>query len=140
MALSADRRTPRYETPDGPVARYKLKASTTIYAGSMVMLDASGLAVPATKAASHVPVGRAEHAAKSGAAGDVHVECRQGVFRWNHDVTGKDIRAQEIGDKVYVEDDETVRRDQDSNGVVVGRAVALDDVGVWVATGFLYGV
>ena len=140
MALSADRRTPRYQAPDGPVSRYKLKASTTIYAGSMVMLDASGLAVPATKAANHVPVGRAEHAAKSGAADSVYVECRQGVFRWNHDVNGKDIRAQEIGDKVYVEDDETVRRDQDASGVVVGRAVALDDVGVWVATGFLYGV
>ena len=141
MALSADRRTPRYQTPDGPSARYKLKASTTIYAGSMVMLDADGLAVSATKAANHVPVGRAEHAAKSGASDDVYVECRQGVFRWKNGAAAANaIRAQEIGDKVYVEDDETVRRDQNSNGVVVGRAVALDDVGVWVATGFLYGV
>ena len=137
-ALTAERNTPRRTQPEGLVERYKLKASTTIHAGALVMLDASGLAVPATKAANHVPVGRAEHSAKSGAADTVYVECRQGVFRWKHDVNGKDIRAQEIGDEVYVEDDQTVRRDQDANGVKIGVATALDDVGVWVATGFLY--
>ena len=62
----------------------RLKASTTIHAGAMVVLDANGVLVPATEAASHIPVGTAEHATTSGAEGDVYCQCRQGVFRWNN--------------------------------------------------------
>ena len=136
-ALTADRRTLRYESPDGPVVSYKLKASTAIHAGSMVMLDADGLAVPATKAADHVPVGRAEHPARSDASGDTYVECRQGVFRWDN-LSTDSLAIAEIGDEVYVEDDRTVRKATDANGVAVGVLVDLDDAGAWVATGFLF--
>ena len=137
VALTADRRTPRYETPDGPVVRYKLAASTTIFAGSMVMLNAAGAAVSATKATNHVPVGRAERYAKSGASDDVYVECRQGVFRWDN-LAGDALAVAEIGDEVYADDDQTVRKTQGANGVKVGVLVDVDDVGAWVATGFLH--
>ncbi len=50
-ALSADRKTPQR---DGVDSVHPLAASTTIYAGSMVALDASGDAKPATKAADTV--------------------------------------------------------------------------------------
>ncbi|MCY4395893.1 MAG: hypothetical protein OXC10_12235 [Rhodospirillaceae bacterium] len=136
-ALSADRRTPRRTHPEGIVAGYKMKASTTIHAGSLVMLDDKGLAVPATKAASHVPVGRAEHPAKSGAAGDTFVECRQGIFRWDN-LAADAVAAAEVGDKVFVEDDQTIRKAANAAGVAVGKLVEIDDAGAWVATGFLY--
>ena len=136
-ALSADRRTPRRTHPEGVVARYKLKASTTIYAGASVMLDANGLAVPATKAADHVPVGRAEHPAKSGASGDIYVECRQGLFRWDNLAANK-VALADVGEKVFVEDDQTIRKAANGGGVAVGKLVEIDNVGAWVATGFLY--
>ena len=138
MALSAERRTPRWNTPDGPVVQYKMKASTTIYAGAMVMLDGNGVAVPATKAANHVPVGRAEETVVSNASDDSYVECRTGVFRWNNDVAGKAFAAATVGDAAYVEDDETVRTDSNANGVKVGRVMAIDDEGAWVAIGIPY--
>ena len=137
-ALSADRRTPRWETPEGPVASYPVKANTTIHGGSLVQLDATGVAIPAVKAANQVTVGRAERPAAGGSAdGDVEVEVRVGVFRWDN-LAGDQLTKAEIGDTCYVEDDQTVRKTQTGNGTKAGRVMAVDDVGVWVATGIPY--
>ena len=138
MALSAERDTPRWQTPGGPVVDYKMPASTTIHGGGMVMLNALGLAVPAAKAANCKTVGRAEDTRVSAASGDTFVRVRMGVFRWDQLSTDAAGRP-EIGDDVYIEDDHTVRKTQDSNAVPAGVLVDVDDVGAWVATGLVFG-
>ena len=134
----AERNTPRHTGAFEYMGAYKVKASTTIEAGKMVLLDANGLAVEGVKAANHVSVGRAEETVKAGATGDTFVRARMGVFRWNNDVTGKLFARAQIGDLAYVEDDETVRTDSSSAGVAVGKVVGVDSQGAWVATGHLY--
>ncbi|MDE0717155.1 MAG: DUF2190 family protein [Rhodospirillaceae bacterium] len=136
----AERNTPRRSGMIDYVEGYKVKASTKIEAGHMVMLDANGLAVPATKAANHIAVGRCEETVEAGATGDTFVRARTGVFRWNNDVAGKAFARAQIGDPAYVSDSETVRTDSDSSGQKVGRVIDVDDDGAWVATGipFLY--
>ena len=134
----AERSTPRRGGAFEYMGSYKVKASTTIEAGKLVLLDANGLAVEGTKAANHVSVGRAEETVTAGATGDTFVRARMGIFRWENDVGGKLFTRASIGDQAYVEDDETVRTDSDSSGVVVGRVVDVDSKGAWVATGHLY--
>ena len=134
----AERNTPRRTGGFEYMGSYKVKASTKIEAGKLVLLDANGLAVEGVKAANHVSVGRAEDTVTAGASGDTFIRVRMGIFRWNNDVTGKLFARAQIGDVAYVEDDETVRTDSDSNGVTVGRVVDVDTKGAWVATGHLY--
>ena len=137
----AERNTPRRSGGCDYVEGYDVAAATKIEAGKLVMLDAAGNAVEGVKAANHISVGRAEETVdnSSGAAGDVKIRARTGIFRWNNDSAAALTKAH-IGDAAYVEDDETVRHDSNANGQKVGRLVALDDQGAWVATGipFLY--
>ncbi len=135
----AERNTPRRTGGFEYMGVYKVKASTTIEAGKMVLLDVNGLAVEGAKAANHISVGRAEESATAGASGDTFIRVRMGIFRWNNDVAGKSFARASIGDAAYVEDAETVRTNADSSGVIVGRVVDVDDEGAWVATGHLFG-
>lgn len=135
----AERNTPRLTGAFEFMGSYKVKASTTIEAGKMVLLDASGDAVEAVKAANHISVGRAEETVTAGATGDTFIRVRMGIFRWDNDVSGKSFARAQIGGQAYVEDDETVRTDSASSGVVVGRVVDVDTRGAWVATGHLFG-
>ena len=137
MALSADRATPRWGTPDGPVMSYQLAASTTIWSGAMVALDAAGKAHPASKTAGLKVVGRAEARAVSGASDEVHVEVRAGVFRWNVLAADKPLQA-DIGALVYADDDETVKKTAGANAPTVGRLAQVDAAGAWVFTGMQY--
>lgn len=136
-ALTVARDTKSWLTPDGPVVRYKVKASTTIHQGSMVQLDANGLAIPAAKAANQRTAGMALEAAVAGASGDTFVDVRMGVFRWDN--LGADAVARaDIGADVYVEDDQTIRKTQTGNATKAGRLLNVDAHGAWVATGLLY--
>lgn len=138
----AERDTPRRTGGYDYIEGYGVAAATTIEAGKLVMLNAAGDAVEGVKAAGHICVGRAEETVDNsdGAAGDLQVRARTGVFRWNNDVAGKAFTKATVGDAAYVEDDETVRTDTNAGGQKVGRVVAVDDDGAWVATGipFLY--
>ena len=139
VALAQDRRTPRWETPDGPVISCRLAANTTIHGGSLVQLDANGLAVPASAGTGHVTIGRAEHRAKSGAADEVLVDVRTGVFRWGDGGSGDDaITIAEIGDACYSVDDQTVGKVQGADEQKAGRILQVTGAGVWVATGIPY--
>ena len=57
-----------------------------------------------------------------------------GIFRWG--ILATDAFAQaEIGDKCYVEDDQTVRKSQNAGATHAGRVYAVDSQAVWVGTG-----
>lgn len=136
-ALAKDRSTPwrAGEDHDFPVA-----AATKIYAGALVVLDAAGNAEPAATATGKIAVGRAEEQVdnSAGAAADLTVKVRAGVFRFANSAAGDAITKAEIGDLCYAVDDQTVAK-TDGTGTrsAAGHIVDVDTVGVWVRVGLI---
>jgi hypothetical protein len=97
---------PRTRAGNGRLFGDPVAAATTIYAGALVALDASGNAVPAIPAA---PVMRGVALDKSdnsgGAAGDETVAVERGPFLIANDGS---LDRTDIGSDVYVVDDNTV--------------------------------
>lgn len=132
-ALTQDRDThQRYKPRLIPL---KLAASTLIYNGSVVALNAAGYAVPASDTAGLIVVGRAESQVdnSSGADGDAEIVVSPGVFKLG--TTGANAAVQaDVGDNVYVLDDQTVVKAAGvTNNIVAGIMEELDGDGdVWV--------
>lgn len=129
-ALTADRDTPYRE---GVVFQYPVAASTTIYAGGMLALDSSGNAVSASDTAGLTVVGisTAQVDNSAGDAADKNVPVRAGVFGLAASGTSAPTKAN-IGELVYVEDDQTVSTDAGTNAIVAGTLVAVDSDYCWV--------
>ncbi len=103
MALSADRNTTYRE---GVEIAVPVAASTKIYAGSLVMVDANGYAVPGADTANCKFIGVALQQVdnSSGGNGDKQVVVRrQGVF----DFKGSSLTQAMVGSPMYLVDDET---------------------------------
>ncbi len=130
-ALTADRDTPRR---DGDIVSMGVAASKKIYAGALVARDANGYATPGATATGLLGVGRAESQVdnSSGSNGDVTVEVRKGVFRFDNYATDQ-VTIADIGNDCYIVDDQTVAR---TNGTgtrsVAGKVFDVDSNGVWV--------
>jgi Uncharacterized conserved protein (DUF2190) len=91
---------------------YLMKASTTIYAGTMVMLDSNGLAVPAGASASNKGVvGVALESVTSAASGSYYVTVQEGEFKF----AGDTLAQGSVGGLVYADDDQTIDETQASN-------------------------
>ena len=132
MALTKDRDTHRREGVQNsdPVA-----AATRIFAGSLVCLNASGFAVPGATATTLTARGRAEHQVdnRDGAAGDLMVETRRGVFRFDNSAATDEITRADILSECYIVDDQTVAKtDGTSTRSVAGIIQDVDEAGVWV--------
>lgn len=128
-ALSKDRQTP-YRTGEDvldPVA-----AAAQIFAGSLVVLDASGNAKPGATATGLKARGRAEDNVdnSAGAAGDLFVPVRRGVFKFANDGS---IDRTHIGGTVYIVDDQTLAA-TDGTGTrsTAGTLIDVESDGVWV--------
>lgn len=104
MPLSADRAT-AYR--DGLEQELPVAATTKIYAGSLVAINAAGYAVPAAASAGLAVVGLAMAQAdnSSGDAGDVKVIVRRVCVAR---LKGSSLTQAMVGETVYVVDDETV--------------------------------
>jgi|TARA_Y100001001_G_scaffold105075_1_gene102787 hypothetical protein len=132
MALTADRNTKRR---DGVLYSDPVAAATRIFAGSIVCLDASGNAVPGSTATTLTARGVAQEQVdnRDGAAGDLRVETRRGVFPFANSASTDEITRADIGNSAYIVDDETVAK---TNGTstrsVAGVIRDVDDSGVWV--------
>ncbi|HSX60261.1 MAG TPA: hypothetical protein VLF18_08690 [Tahibacter sp.] len=132
MALTSGRNTPRRS---GDQFAFPVAAATTIYAGGMVTLLATGgYAVPAGTASAGVCVGMAEETVvNTGAAGDLTVPVRRGVFRYANSASGDLIARADIGNVCYLVDDQTVAKtDNSAARKEAGVIVDVDAVGVWV--------
>jgi hypothetical protein len=131
MALSADRQTPGR---DGVQFEYPCTAGVTCYAGALIVLDAAGNAKPGTVAAGEIPVGRCDELADNsgGGAAAINVKVSRGIHRWNNSSIDPVTKAN-IGDTVYVEDDQTVRRLIGASSPA-GIMIDIDSLGVWVDT------
>jgi hypothetical protein len=131
-ALAADRNTPRAE---GDAKSLLMAASTLIYAGAIVMRNASGYATKGAVSTTLVGVGRAEQRVdnSSGAAGDQRIRVMTGVFRFGNSTSTDQITIADIGKPAYVVDDQTVAKtDGTAARSIAGFVHNVDDGGVWV--------
>lgn len=123
-----------------------LAASVKIFVGALVAVNASGNALPAADTAGLKVLGRCEGMPgpgitgldadnSSGNAGDISVNIKRGVFKFDNS-TGNAVTAAQVGKVCYVEDDHTINKDGGTNKVKAGRVIGLDDAGtsVWVET------
>lgn len=112
--------------PDCKPVTYPVKATSTIYQGGMVALNA-GYAVAASAATSLTSVGVCKKTVVGGASdGLVFVEVQPGIFTF--DVKGGDAPTQaNAGTVVYFEDDHTVRLTSTGSSVA-GVLIGIDTV------------
>ena len=130
MSLTQDRNTPMKATE---VLVVPVAANVRIYAGSLVVVTATGFAAPGSTAVGLSYLGRAEESVdnRGGAAGAAQVEIRHGkAFCWSNDGT---VTQAQMFKPAYIVDDETVAA-ADAGGTrsAAGRIVGIDADGVWV--------
>lgn len=131
-ALTKDRNTKRR---DGVQFNDPVAASTRIFAGSLVCLNASGFAVPGSTATTLKARGVAqEHVDNStGGAGALRVETRRGVFPFANSAATDEITRVDIGADAYIVDDQTVAKTHATNSRSVAGVIRdVDSDGVWV--------
>jgi hypothetical protein len=130
-ALTNSRKTPQYGAGESMVKGIDapMKASTRIYNGALVARDATGYAQPAGLIAGGservLGVACAEVDNSAGAAGALRVPLRRGAFGFKNSAAGDLITFADVGDIVYVVDDQTVAKTDGTGariaaGVVVG--------------------
>ena len=132
MPLTKDRDTHRR---DGVQHNDPVAATTRIFAGSLMCLNAAGFAVPGATSTTLKARGRAEEQVdnRDGAAGDLRIESRRGVFPFDNSAAADEITRADIGNECYIVDDHTVAKtDGTDTRSVAGTIRDLDDAGVWV--------
>lgn len=137
-AAAADRILSRFG--DGAVENLELPmgASTTIYRGTMIALDQSGYAFPATGSLVRRAVGvSTEGKANAGAAGAKTIRVERGCFGFVSTSGDDAITIADIGSVCYVLDDQTVSRSS-QNGTLpyAGRVARIENSLVFVEVGF----
>lgn len=130
-ALSAERDTPQRLNQ---YTSLTVASNAIIYAGSLVCVNSSGLAVPAADSSGFAVVGRAEATADN--RGVLYVATKtikvaRGTFQWKN---ADAIVAADIGKLVYVTDDQTVNKTGGGQNIIAGTVVDVDSSGVWVDT------
>ena len=115
--------------PDGTTMVLPVAAGVTIYDGALVVINATGYAEPAKKAASLKAVGRAECLAdnKNGEDGEIYVTARRGVYSWDNDETNAVGLAHVMG-SCYIVDDHTVTS-LATGSSVAGKVLGIEDDG-----------
>ncbi|PKP71855.1 MAG: hypothetical protein CVT82_00350 [Alphaproteobacteria bacterium HGW-Alphaproteobacteria-4] len=131
-ALTQDRNTPMAlgDLREGAVA-----AAVKLFAGAIVMRNATGFLTPGATATGLVGVGRAEAQFdnSAGAAGDIQARYRPGVYRYANSAAADAITAAEIGKACYAVDDQTVAKTSATNTRSKAGVVEMVDAqGVWV--------
>lgn len=102
--LTQDRKSIR---KDGTIFSHPAAATTTVYAGALTNINATGYIVPAADDATHTFAGKADAQAdnSAGSDGDIQVEGhREGVFEFN--ASGMTIA--DVNEDAYIVDDNTV--------------------------------
>jgi len=116
-ALTADRQTLRQG--GGLLQSFPVAATTVIYSGSLVALNAAGNAVPASDTAALIVVGVADKQVDNdpGAAGDRNVDVWSGaIFEFG----ATSITLAMTGDVMYVVDDNNFDDVNPGQGIVAG--------------------
>lgn len=120
MAQTKDKKLNYWESVE---INIPVDGGSTIYAGSLVAINAAGFAIPATDTAglkfAGVALMQADNA--NGSDGDLSIRVRtEGMF----ELVGSGLAQSQVGDPVYVVDDETVGPFAEvSNYVPAGRLI-----------------
>jgi predicted RecA/RadA family phage recombinase len=110
-----------------------LAASQTIFAGAILMRNASGHLTEGATATGSYGVGRAEEAVTSTTAGVTLQRFREGVFCFANSAAGDLIATADIGTVCYIVDDQTVAKTSGTNTrSPAGIVEDVDATGVWV--------
>lgn len=131
-ALTKDRNTVRR---DGVQNSDPVAAAARIFAGSIVCLNATGFAVPGSTATTLKARGVAqEHVDnRDGAAGDLRIETRRGVFPFANSASTDEITRADIGAEAFIVDDQTVAKTSATNSRSVAGVIRdVDSAGVWI--------
>lgn len=118
---------------------FPMAAATTIFAGAIVCTDAAGNAVSGASATAVKVWGRCEtQVVNAGAAGALFVTVRPGVFAYNNSAGGDALAAADIGNVVYVVDDNVVAKTAGAGRIPAGIFYGLDPVSLrpFVGLGF----
>lgn len=111
-----------------------VKSGTTIYQGSIVALDADGMAVPGSKSAGLTAAGRAEETVQNDCDdGDVVIRVKRGVFVYDNSADNPVTEAHLLKE-CYLEDDCTVSSSSDGSSVA-GKVIRIDSSGIAVEIG-----
>ena len=132
-ALTEGRNTPEAL---GEVRQGSVAASTTLFPGAMVMLNATGFLIEGQTATGLIGVGRAEEHADnaSGADGAITADYKPGVYRWANSAGADEITDADRGKLCYAVDDQTVAlTDGTGTRSPAGTVDHVDAQGVWVA-------
>lgn len=128
MALSSNRNT---RERDPRLRRFPVLAGEIVYAGGIAAIASStGELEMASDKAGLVVAGRAEEYVDNSADG-LYAAARTGCFLFANSATHP-LSAANIGDKCYVEDDQTVSASAGSNSIVAGYVFDVESAGVWV--------
>lgn len=117
----------RYEFP--------VAATQRIFAGAIVCINASGLAVKGATATGLRAVGVAEGLAdnSTGAAGAIRVRVRRGTFLFDNSTAADAITLADVGADAFLVDDNSVALTNGSGTrSVAGKIRDVDAGGVWV--------
>ena len=130
VALAADRNTP---AALGDMNLDPVGAGSKIFAGALVMRNATGFVVKGATATGCFACGRAEMLADntSGANGAITVMWRAGVFRFANSGGGDLITQAEVGKVCFIVDDQTVAK-TDATATRSRRGGHARPGGVWV--------
>jgi hypothetical protein len=131
-ALTADRNTAQREGVD---YAFPVAASTKIFAGSLVCINASNLATKGAVSTTLKCVGIAQEQAdnSAGAASAIRVKTRRGCFKLANSTAGDLITLADINADCFIVDDQTVAKTNGSaTRSVAGKVRDVDADGVWV--------
>lgn len=110
-----------------------LGANQTIFAGALLMRNASGHLIEGATATGSFGAGVAVKAATSTTAGVTRARYREGVFLFANSAAGDAIAQADVGTACYIVDDQTVAKTNGSSTRSPAGAVrAVDSQGVWV--------
>ncbi|WP_149589825.1 hypothetical protein [Tabrizicola flagellatus] len=130
VALTQDRNTPRAE---GDERTGLLGLNQAIFAGAILMRNASGDLIEGATATGCYGVGMALERQASTAAGATAIRYRPGVFRFANSAAGDLITRADIGAVCYIVDDQTVAKTNGTNTrSPAGIVDSVDAQGVWV--------
>ena len=132
MALTADRNTLR---KDGELIAVPMAANAKIFAGGIVVANATGYAAPGSVATTLTFLGAAEEYKDNTGGADgakTILVRRKRAFKWKNYATDLVTQA-ETGKTCYIVDDEQVAK---TNGTstrsAAGKVLGVESDGVWV--------
>ncbi|MCP1375384.1 hypothetical protein [Dyella lutea] len=131
--LAADRNT---LATDGKLVVLPVAAGAKIFAGALVVANATGYVAPGSTATTLTYLGRAEEYVDNtaGADGAATVRVRRGsAFYWKN-AAGDLVTQASLGKPCYIVDDETVSKTNAGGNTqsLAGTVIGVDAGGVWV--------